>query len=70
MDKPIRFSSEQPSTVLRSLGSLEEAFWLVDQSSPLHFTLTGEVKGETTVAVGGPHSTRSNGGILCCRSAS
>ncbi len=50
MDKPIHFSSEQPSTVLRPLGSLEEAFWLVDQSSCLHFTLTGKVKGETTVA--------------------
>jgi hypothetical protein len=34
---------------MRSLGSLEQLFWLLDQNSPVHFALAAQVKGQTTI---------------------
>jgi hypothetical protein len=34
---------------LRSLGSFEEFFWLIDRNRPVHFALAAEVEGETTI---------------------
>ncbi|MBV8586320.1 MAG: hypothetical protein JO308_08545 [Verrucomicrobia bacterium] len=41
----------QPTIVskLRSLGSFEELFWLVDQHRPIHFAMAAEIEGETTI---------------------
>jgi rhodanese-related sulfurtransferase len=40
--------SEWP--MLRSLGSFEEFFWLIDQNRPIHFVLAARVQGATTAA--------------------
>ena len=37
------------SGVIRSLGPLEHLFWLADQNQPLHFAMTAQVSGETSV---------------------
>jgi hypothetical protein len=45
--------SDQPTaiapTVLRSLGTFEEFFWLIDQNRPVHFALAAQVRGPTTI---------------------
>jgi hypothetical protein len=37
------------SDVIRPLDSLEHLFWLSDQNRPLHFAVTAQVSGETSV---------------------
>jgi hypothetical protein len=34
---------------IRPLGSFEHLFWLLDQESPMHFSLAAEIEGPTTV---------------------
>jgi hypothetical protein len=34
---------------IRPLGSCEHLFWLLDQGSPMHFSLAAQIEGETTV---------------------
>ena len=38
------------SDVIRPLDSLEHLFWLSDQNRPLHFAVTAQVSGETSVS--------------------
>jgi hypothetical protein len=33
----------------RPLGSFEHLFWLLDQESPMHFSLAAQIEGPTTV---------------------
>ena len=42
-------TSEDAPMVLRSLGSFEEFFWLIDQNRPIHFALAAQIQGPTTV---------------------
>jgi hypothetical protein len=37
------------SDVIRPLNSLEHLFWLADQNRPVHFAVTAQVSGETSV---------------------
>src|ERR1700732_4974492 len=37
------------SDVIRPLDSLEHLFWLNDQNRPVHFAVTAQVSGETSV---------------------
>src|SRR5271154_960527 len=39
----------ESKTEIRALGAREHMFWLMDQKHPVHFTVTAEVKGLTTV---------------------
>src|SRR5882762_3968802 len=34
---------------VRPLGSFEHLFWLLDQESPMHFSLAAQIEGPTTV---------------------
>jgi hypothetical protein len=34
---------------VRPLGSFEHLFWLLDQESPMHFSLAAQIEGRTTV---------------------
>lgn len=34
---------------IRPLGSFEHLFWLLDQESPMHFSLAAQIEGPTTV---------------------
>src|SRR3984893_18786255 len=37
------------SDVIRPLNSLEHLFWLIDQNRPVHFAVTAQVSGETSL---------------------
>ena len=37
------------SDVIRPFDSLEHLFWLMDQNRPVHFAVTVQVSGETSV---------------------
>jgi Condensation domain len=37
------------SDVIRPLDSFEHLFWLIDQNRPVHFAVTAQVSGETSV---------------------
>jgi hypothetical protein len=37
-----------PSVALRSLGSFEQLFWLLDQDRPVHFGMVAQVAGDAT----------------------
>jgi len=41
---------QSSSPIVRPLGAFEEFLWLFDGTSSMHFTLTAQVKGHTTVA--------------------
>ena len=34
---------------VRPLGSFEHLFWLLDQGSPMHFSLAAQIEGRSTV---------------------
>jgi len=41
---------QSSSPIVRPLGAFEEFLWLFDRTSSMHFTLTAQVKGHTTVS--------------------
>jgi hypothetical protein len=46
---------------VRPLGSFEHLFWLLDQGSPMHFSLAAEIEAHATVGIGGqPWTTYSD----------
>ncbi|MGB8900250.1 MAG: hypothetical protein WCC90_13905, partial [Methylocella sp.] len=49
MDDLFHHDIGESSEVIRPLNSLEHLFWLGDQNRPLHFAVTAQVSGETSV---------------------
>ena len=46
---------------VRPLGSFEHLFWLLDQGSPMHFSLAAEIEGTQLSGIGGqPWTTYSD----------
>src|SRR5215831_4571946 len=62
--------TESEQDAIRSLGSLEHLFWLLDRHHFVHFAVTALISGETSPAIGGEHSIASKNDTQSCRSAS